>query len=116
MARSKNVVFRHCTVFLRLLDTGKVIDICVKSGVCQMCKLWETKLNSVEFEEWHENHVELGECQANHVGPAGNMEVSAIKEMFQRSEEKYGVKYKYYVGDGDSKTYTGVNSIQTIRR
>jgi len=88
--------------------TGKVIDICVKSGVCQMCKLWETKLNSVEFEEWHENHVELGECQANHVGPAGNMEVSAIKEMFQRSEEKYGVKYKYYVGDGDSKTYTGV--------
>jgi len=88
--------------------TGKVIDICVKSGVCQTCKIWDTKLNSVEFEEWHENHVELGECEANHEGPAGNMEVSAIKEMFQRSEEKYGVKYKYYVGDGDSKTYTGV--------
>jgi len=93
--------------------TGKVIDICVKSGVCQTCKIWDTKLNSVEFEEWHENHVELGECEANHEGPAGNMEVSAIKEMFQRSEEKYGVKYKYYVGDGDSKTYTGVVQSQS---
>lgn len=88
--------------------TGKVIDICVKSGVCQACAIWERKLTSMEFEEWHENHVQVGECQANHVGPAGNMEVSAIKEMFQRSEEKYGLRYKYYVGDGDSKTYTGV--------
>jgi len=52
--------------------------------------------------------VELGDCEANHVGPAGNMEVLSIKEMFQRSEEKYDVKYKNYIGDGDSKTYTGV--------
>lgn len=88
--------------------TGKVLDICVKSGVCQKCKIWELKLNSVEFEEWHNNHVELGECEANHVGPAGNMEVSAMTEMFRRSEKNYGVKYKYYIGDGDSKTYTGV--------
>ncbi|KYM99964.1 hypothetical protein ALC62_09280 [Cyphomyrmex costatus] len=88
--------------------TGKVLDICVKSGICQKCKIWESKLNTVEFEEWHKNHVEFGECEANHVGPAGNMEVSAMIEMFQRSEENHGVKYKYYIGDGDSKMYTGV--------
>ena len=29
-------------------------------------------------------------------------------EMFKRSEELHGVRYKYYIGDGDSKTYTRI--------
>ena len=36
------------------------------------------------------------------------MEVDAVIEMFRRSLENLGVKFLYYVGDGDSKTYTGV--------
>lgn len=36
------------------------------------------------------------------------MEVAAIVEMFQRSLETLGVKYRNYIGDGDSKTYSGV--------
>lgn len=36
------------------------------------------------------------------------MECVAVVEMFQRSEEQNGVKYEYYVGDGDSKTYTSI--------
>jgi len=36
------------------------------------------------------------------------MEVDAIKEMFLRSEEKFGVKYGNYIGDGDSKTYKAI--------
>ena len=28
-------------------------------------------------------------------------------EMFRRSLENLGVRFLYYVGDGDSKTYTG---------
>ena len=46
-------------------------------------------------------------CQANHIGALGNMEVDAIKEMFQRSTT-HGIKYKNYIGDGDSKTYGGI--------
>ncbi|XP_018305872.1 uncharacterized protein [Mycetomoellerius zeteki] len=36
------------------------------------------------------------------------MEVDSIVEIFKRSIEKYNVQYRYYIGDGDSKTYTGV--------
>ncbi|KYN22291.1 hypothetical protein ALC57_05327 [Trachymyrmex cornetzi] len=38
----------------------------------------------------------------------GKMEVDAMKELFSRSVEKHGVRYINYVGDGDSKTYTGL--------
>lgn len=89
-------------------NTGKVIDIFVSSGICDSCNTWKNKLTSAEFDEWHEQHVEKGECQANHEGPSGNMEVNAIKEMFNRSEASHGVKYETYVGDGDSKTYSGL--------
>ncbi|XP_025261971.1 uncharacterized protein LOC105256709 [Camponotus floridanus] len=90
--------------------TGKVLDIFVKSSYCHECKTWESKLDSAEYEEWHEAHVNAGKCQANHTGAAGNMEVEAIKTMFQRSV-KNGVRYRNYIGDGDSKAYSGlVNS------
>ncbi|KYN19307.1 PREDICTED: uncharacterized protein LOC108761628 [Trachymyrmex cornetzi] len=36
------------------------------------------------------------------------MEVDSIKEMFLASEEKYGVKYLNYIGDGDSKTFNAI--------
>lgn len=90
--------------------TGKVLDIFVKSSYCHECKTWESKLDSAEYEEWHEAHVNAGKCQANHTGAAGNMEVEAIKTMFQRSVRN-GVRYRNYIGDGDSKAYSGlVNS------
>ena len=63
------------------------------------------KLNTAEFEEWHKEHIDNDACQANHTGPLGNMEVSAVIEMFCRLEEKYGAKISNYIGDGDSKTY-----------
>ena len=31
-----------------------------------------------------------------------------MQEMFQRSLELHGVKYLYYIGDGDSKTFNGI--------
>lgn len=36
------------------------------------------------------------------------MEVTAITEMFTVSQEKYGVKYGNYIGDGDSKTFKAI--------
>jgi len=39
------------------------------------------------------------------------MEVDAIKEMFTRSVQKFGVKYLNYIGDGDSKTYKSILDI-----
>ena len=53
--------------------------------------------------------VNNGECQANHTGPSGNMEVGAVIEMFRRSEKQYvGAKISNYIGDGDSKTFSNL--------
>lgn len=66
----------------------------------------EQKKDTEEFEEWNETHA--SECQANHKGSSGKMEADAMIEMFQRSEELYGVRYKHYIRDGDSKTYSQI--------
>ena len=86
--------------------TGKVLDIDVKSSYCKMCKIWEKRKSTAEYEKWLEDHE--SECLANHEGSSGKMEVDGMVEMFKRSEELHGVRYKYYIGNGDSKTYTGI--------
>lgn len=88
--------------------TGKVIDLHIGCRFCGQCNIWKKKLGSEEFQDWLHEHVEKGECASNHVGPSGKMETEAMKIMFRRSEEKYGMKYGHYIGDGDSKTFPGV--------
>jgi len=85
-----------------LLISGKVIDLVVKS-FCKVCRGWKGKESTEEFREWYESHKE--ECSSNHTGSAGKMEVDAVKEMFSASEEKFGVRFVNYIGDGDSKTF-----------
>ncbi|XP_057339915.1 uncharacterized protein LOC130677250 isoform X1 [Microplitis mediator] len=86
--------------------TGKILDINIKSAYCKLCEYWKKKTNTVEFEEWYQSHEDV--CSANHQGSSGKMEVDAMVEMFSYSETKYGVKYANYIGDGDSKTYSGI--------
>ncbi|KAG8226142.1 hypothetical protein J437_LFUL005803 [Ladona fulva] len=85
---------------------GKVEDILVKSSSCKSCEYWEDKVGSAEYEEWKAEHD--SKCTANHTESVGKMEVDAIVEMFSKSEERHGIKYVNYIGDGDSKTYKGV--------
>lgn len=86
--------------------SGKVLDLVVKSAYCRACTIKKKELNDDAFEEWYENHKET--CSSNHEGSAGKMEVDSIIEMFLRSDEKFGVKYMNYIGDGDSKTLAGI--------
>lgn len=88
--------------------SGKVVDLIVKSAYCHACALHKSTLDDAEFEEWYEDHKKS--CSSNHDGSAGKMEVDSIVEMFLRSVEKFGVKYTNYIGDGDSKTYAGIQS------
>ena len=89
--------------------SGKVLDLVVKSAYCKICESWKHKVNDAEYKEWYETHED--NCSANHEGSSGKMEVDSIIEIFKRSIAKYNVLYRYYIGDGDSKTYTGlVNS------
>jgi len=51
----------------------------------------------------------------NHSESADKIEIDGIVEMFCKSEEKSGVKYKTYIGDGDSKTFKGICDIQPYK-
>lgn len=86
--------------------TGKVIDFLVKSSYCAQCNYWNNHKNTEQYEEWKTRHET--NCQANHEGSSGQMEVDSMIELFSRSVEKHGIMYTNYVGDGDSKTYTGI--------
>lgn len=86
--------------------TCKVVDLIVKSSYCKFCEYWKTKRGTATFEEEMSNHER--ECKANHKGSSGKMEVDGIIEMFRRSLKNLAVRFLNYVGDGDSKTYSGI--------
>lgn len=67
------------------------------------CKSWGKKKGTSEYEKWAQLHFE--ECQANHAGSVGKMEVDSAVEMFARSQELNGVECEDYIGDGDCKIY-----------
>ena len=79
-----------------------MVDVIVKSKVCKACENWVGQENTDEYLEWDENHQD--KCTANHEGSSGKIDVDGVIEMFKRSVEELGVKYKKYIGDGDSKT------------
>lgn len=41
----------------------------------------------------------------NHTGSAGKMEVDGVIEMFQWSQDQFGVKYSHYIREGDTNTF-----------
>lgn len=84
--------------------SGKVVDVAVLSTYCKACEYWKGKENTQKYEEWKEKHT-AEKCTANHGSSAGKMEVEGIVQMFLRSLEKFGVRYRNYIGDGDSKTF-----------
>lgn len=81
-------------VTLTSVDTGKVLDVSVLSKHC-LCN--DRLLNK------HEDS-----CRANYKGTSGGMELVGATEIFRRSVSQYGVRYKFYLGDGDSKAYDAV--------
>ena len=85
---------------------GKILDICVKSAYCKQCEVWNEKMHSSEYQGWYESHEES--CSANHSSSSGKMEVDAVIEMFKRSVEEFGIVYKNYISDGNSKSFTGL--------
>lgn len=86
--------------------TGKVMDLAVKSSYCKECEVHENEKGTSTYEEWLRNHKEY--CSINHIGSAGKMEADAIVQIFQRSLQLYNTKYTYYIGDGDSKTFSAI--------
>ncbi|KAG8229879.1 hypothetical protein J437_LFUL008271 [Ladona fulva] len=86
--------------------TSKVLDNAVKSTFCHVCISMKSKAGTAEFDQWYSEHKE--QCFINHDGSAGKMEVDGMLEIFARSIELHNTKYKRYIGDGDTKTFTSL--------
>lgn len=87
-------------------QTGKVLDLIVKSRFCMSCKKMIKKLSKEDFQVWYDEHAP--DCSSNHSGSAGKMEVDGVIEMFERSMDLHNVRYLEYIGDGDSKTFSNL--------
>lgn len=88
-------------------ESGKVVDIKVKSSYCKLCSQWKGPKKGRIYDEWYENHKST--CTANHHGSAASMECVGLQEIFSRSERKHNVKYIEYIGDGDTKSFKMVH-------
>ena len=84
--------------------TGKVIDCIHMCSDCVECKRWEQADQSgIDYLEWYTAHEP--KCLLNHTGSPQAMESAGALQLFRRSMEKYALRYKTYIGDGDAKSY-----------
>ena len=82
--------------------TSKVKDVGILTKYCHACILHKNNKDTLK------EHHESGKCKANYSGTSGGMEASGALKIFERSEEKYGVRYTKYLGDGDSRGFRTV--------
>lgn len=94
---------KNGVVTLMGAKTGKALDFEVMTKVCMVCAKYSGPNQGPLYEEWLEAHQP--NCTINHTGSSGAMEATGVVRIFERSLKRGGVKYKTYIGDGDSKTY-----------
>ena len=85
------------------IGNGKILDT---EAICKLCKACNAKEKLKEddiaaYNLWRSNH----ECSLNYTGSATNMEPVAAKRIFERSVQKYGLRYTDCYVDGDNKSY-----------
>ena len=68
---------------------GKVLDVCVLSKVCEICKqASKLEKNPQKYQEWKRQHKASGECHKNFNGSSSAMEKEAAKILWGRSIKK----------------------------
>ncbi|GFU40489.1 uncharacterized protein TNCV_1208481 [Trichonephila clavipes] len=87
-------------------DCGKVLDKEVISSYCKGCDSYKGPKFGPKYSAFLAKHQIF--CRKNHSGSAGGMKVCGMQKFFFRSEQKHGLKYQRYIGDGDSKTFLSI--------
>ena len=85
---------------------GKVIDFQIMSKHCMGCRIWKSREGTPAYDEWKLNH----KCSINHKKSAGAMEADGAVAMFQRSVETHNLRYRWYIGDGDTEAFSKVKN------
>ena len=91
--------------------TSQVVDIMFKNTECRLCAMWNEKkskkeVSLLEYLEWFTTH-EI-DCMLNHDGSPQAMESAGVLQIYGRSIEKHNVRYRPFIGDGDSSSYSAV--------
>ena len=95
---------KHGVVFIISSDTGGVLDFSIKTLHCSSCQMHQSDdKQSEKYKTWYEKHAP--DCTINFGGSSGAMESDAGVEMWLRSIKKNNLRYKTYIGDGDSSSY-----------
>jgi hypothetical protein len=90
------------------VESGLIIDAQVLSNFCVGCKRAPPPESDPKFLDWKANH----KCEKNHDGSANAMEVAAARILCKRSVEKYRLRYRTILCDGDAKTLSTLNNEQ----
>ena len=93
-------------------DTCQILDVEVLSKHCAQCTSQQARkqngsISAAEFDAWKAG--QSPSCSINTSSSAPAMESEAVLNLWKRSEEKTGMKYVHYIGDGDSKGFSTVS-------
>ena len=89
--------------------TKKVLDYALLNRICEKCNRWSSKrqLDDPEaYQRWYESHKH--NCLKNFSGSSQAMEPEAARIIWNRSIDKHQLCYSTFIGDGDSKSYQQV--------
>ena len=88
---------------------GKILYTEIMSRHCKSCDLMETLKTSdqKEYEVWYAVH----NCALNYQGFASIMESVGATNIFERSVEKYGIRYTSFLGNGNSKSFKSIENV-----
>lgn len=91
------------------VHSGFVLDVEVLSNYCHTCaRLATSRKRGCISEAKYTQRIESHNCGKNFNGRSGAMETEAAVRLWQRSEETMCLRYKVFVGDGDSSAYNGL--------
>ena len=82
------------------ISEGKYVDAQVLTKYCRMCRIWEPKKGTPNYDEWYDTHKQ--NCKHNNEQSSGAMESVGAVDIFSRSIDKNELIYTEYLGDGDS--------------
>ena len=92
--------------------TGLVVDYVTLSSYCHSSSLKRTSFgdDDAAFDEWYVGY--RNDCCINYHGSSNAREVEAAKRLWSRSVRQRGLVYTGLLGDGDSKAYNAVVTLQ----
>ena len=96
------------------VQTGKVVDIEMKSKVCYKCRAKSNlDVNSQEYIDWIVAHGPKCTCTFDKSSKA--MEAQGAVDMWNRSVEKNSLWYVDFVDDGDCSSHCDVVKVKPYR-